>query len=129
MYPSNSGFTVFLVGFNNQPVGNVTNCTVTGLLAGSNYWYRLRAQDSGGTSTNSAAVGPITLAGGGTVTVNNVSGPTNITASSAWLIGVVTCGTGTVYVYWGDTDGGTNKNSWTNAINIRYPNPRRSVRV
>ena len=46
---------------------------------------------------------------------NNAGGATNITASSAWLNGMLVA-TGSaetvVYVYWGTTNGGTNKASW-----------------
>jgi len=51
------------------------------------------------------------------VQINNAGGATNILAESAWLNGLLTC-TGsapaTVYVYWGTTDGVTNKDEWSN---------------
>ncbi|NCY22521.1 fibronectin type III domain-containing protein, partial [bacterium] len=50
---TDSGFSAFITGFNNLDVGNVTSYPVTGLTAGTTYYYRVRAYNSAGTSANS----------------------------------------------------------------------------
>ncbi len=50
------GFTNFVAGFNNINVGNVTTYSVTGIAAGTNYYYRLRAFNAGGISGNSDTI-------------------------------------------------------------------------
>ena len=50
---TDNAFTVFVTGFNNKDVGNVTSTIVTGLTANITYYYRVRAYNSGGTSSNS----------------------------------------------------------------------------
>ena len=46
-------FTSTVAGYENLPVGAVLTYTVTGLTAGTEYFYRLRAENSGGLSVNS----------------------------------------------------------------------------
>jgi hypothetical protein len=53
-------FTGFVTGYNNKNVGNVTTFQVTGLTAGKNYYYRVRAYYSGGTSANSNTIPVVT---------------------------------------------------------------------
>ena len=57
----NSNFTVMVSGYNNRNVGNVTTFSVTGLSAGTNYYFRLRAYNANGTSSNSSSKSLITI--------------------------------------------------------------------
>jgi autotransporter-associated beta strand protein len=54
---TDSGFTAYASGWSNVSVGSVTTAVVnSGIGSATAYFYRLRAQNSGGTSTNSATV-------------------------------------------------------------------------
>ena len=50
---TDSGFTSFVTGYQNKDVGNVIFSAVTGLDAGTTYYYRVRANNSAGTSADS----------------------------------------------------------------------------
>ncbi len=50
---TDSGFTSLVTGFNNLDVGNVTSYAVTGLTPATTYYYRVRANNSAGTSADS----------------------------------------------------------------------------
>ncbi len=50
------GFTSFVAGYQNLLVGDVVTKSVTGLSPASTYYYRVRAQNSGGTSDNSSTI-------------------------------------------------------------------------
>jgi hypothetical protein len=50
-------------------VGNVTNRTVTGLMPGTAYYYRVRAYNGNGASGNSMAIPLMTLASIGTTSI------------------------------------------------------------
>lgn len=52
----NIDFSSPLAGYNNLNVGNVTTHNVTGLTCGTTYYYRLRANNSCGTGTNSNTI-------------------------------------------------------------------------
>jgi hypothetical protein len=56
-----STFSSFVSGYQNLNVGNVTSRNVTGLTTKTTYFYRVRANDSGGTSVNSNVVSVKTL--------------------------------------------------------------------
>jgi len=58
---SNSDFNNFLTGCQNKDIGNVTSFVITQLTANSNYYYRLRAYNGGGTSANSNVISVKTL--------------------------------------------------------------------
>ena len=60
---TDSGFTSFVSGYQNLAVGNVQTYAVSGLTANQTYYYRVRAQNSGGTSGNSGTIAVTTLAG------------------------------------------------------------------
>lgn len=97
-------FTNLLTGFNNKNVGNVTSYTVSPLLPGTTYYYRIRAFNASGTSVNSNTVQVTTAA---TITGNTAScagTTTNVYTTQAgmtnynWVLstgGTVTAGAGT----------------------------------
>ena len=77
---TDSTFTNFVNGYNNLNVGSVLTYTVSGLTPETDYYYRLRAYNSGGTSGNSNTIALTTLP-------NNPGAPvataaTNITQTS-----------------------------------------------
>ena len=51
-----SSFGTYLPGYQDLDVGNVTSYGVTGLTASTTYYYRLRAYNISGTSTNSNVI-------------------------------------------------------------------------
>ena len=72
---TNSTFTTYVTGYQNKNVNNVTTSAVTGLTAGTTYYYRVRAYNANGTSGNS---GTITV----TTTANAPAAPVAIAATS-----------------------------------------------
>ena len=69
---TDNSFTVFLSGFNNKDVGNVTSINVPGLNANTNYYYRIRAYNLCGTSINSGTIIATTLPNAPSAPVVNV---------------------------------------------------------
>jgi len=76
---TNNTFTGTVI-LNNSDVGNVTTFNVTGLLANTNYFYRIRANNACGTSGNSSTITTTTTAPTPAPPVTN--GPTLITCNS-----------------------------------------------
>jgi len=58
---TDNNFTTLLSGYNNKDIGNLTSHNVTGLIANTTYYYRVRAYNSGGNSVNSNTIIVITL--------------------------------------------------------------------
>jgi M6 family metalloprotease-like protein len=61
---TNVGFTSFVIGYNDKDVGNIMSYNVAGLNARTQYYYRLRAYNLGGSgmSTNGLAVTTLSVA-------------------------------------------------------------------
>jgi large repetitive protein len=53
---TDAGFTSFVTGFNNKYVNNVTTYSVTGLAAGTRYYYQVRSKNASGVSDNSLSI-------------------------------------------------------------------------
>jgi len=90
---------------------------VTGLAAGTMYFYRCYATNSAGYMWASYTTNFTTTTDTTTPTVVNMS-PADITTNSASLRGDLLSNGGEdsdVYIYWGTTDGGTNSGSWDTA--------------
>ncbi len=59
---TSSDFSSFVAGYDNKDVGNVTSSTVTSLNSSTTYFYRVRANNSAGTSSNSNTISVTTIA-------------------------------------------------------------------
>lgn len=57
---TDSGFLSFVTGYNNLDVGDVLNEAIIGLNAGTDYYYRVRAYNTIGTSSNSETITVLT---------------------------------------------------------------------
>lgn len=84
---SSDGFVSYLTGYQNQDVGNVTSRPVTGLLAGTTYYYRVRAYNTGGASGNSATMSAITVPVAPAVNAASSVSTNTFTASWASSVG------------------------------------------
>lgn len=76
---TDAAFTSFVSGYNNLNVGNVVTSSVTGLTCATVYYYRVRANNSCGTSANS----------------NTITLTTSIITANAGSDQNLTCGTST----------------------------------
>lgn len=80
-------FNSFVTGFQDLDVGNVLTRSVTGLNANTSYFYRVRAYNSGGTSSSSNIINPTTLQNpqlqfsASSFAVNETAGFINITVT------------------------------------------------
>ncbi len=77
---TDSMFSSMVSGYDNLDVGNVTTYQVTGLTANTDYYYRVRAYNSYGTSGNSNIINTTTLAYAPAAPVATAA--TNITQTS-----------------------------------------------
>ncbi|NTW31023.1 MAG: hypothetical protein HGB12_00035 [Bacteroidetes bacterium] len=59
---TNSSFANFVTGYNNKDVSTVTTYNVAGIICGTTYYYRVRAENTCGTSGNSNTITYSTLA-------------------------------------------------------------------
>jgi hypothetical protein len=66
-------FGTFVTGYNNLSVGNDTSLNVTGLSPNTVYYYRIRAYNINGTSTNSSTISVTTLKTNQSITFNPIS--------------------------------------------------------
>ena len=92
-------FSNFVAGYSNLSVGAVTTWHVTGLLSGTNYYYRLRAQQAGLTSENSGSstvampapsvsLGSGPSAGGNLITITGAGLGNGVDITSVIIYGV-----------------------------------------
>ena len=58
---TDSAFNNYVAGFQNTGVGTLLSVYIGGLSAGTTYYYRVRANNSNGTSSNSATISATTL--------------------------------------------------------------------
>jgi phosphodiesterase/alkaline phosphatase D-like protein len=72
---TSTSFTTLITGYNNLDVGNVTSVSITGLTANTLYYYRIRAYNVSGTSTNSNTISTTTL-------INPPSAPVTTSATN-----------------------------------------------
>jgi trypsin-like peptidase/fibronectin type III domain protein len=85
---TNNSFTSYVPGYQNLNVGNVLSRTVAGLSASTIYYYRVRAYNGSGTSSNSNVVSVTTFPPTGRpIVITNPA--TLITSHSARLNGTV----------------------------------------
>jgi len=121
----NPGFTNFLPGYNNLNVGNVLSVSISGLSPGTSYFYRVRAYNANGTSTNSNTIVvtlPATITGNTPVcagTTGNIYTTQSGMTGYNWTVsagGTITAGSGTntITVTW--------NTSGAKTVNVTYTN-------
>ena len=82
------GFTSFVPGYNDLNVGNVNTYSMTSLLSGTNYYYRIRSVNATGTSGNSNVINVLTKPANPVVTVASIT-QTAFTINWALVTGAV----------------------------------------
>jgi len=112
---TSSSFGSFVSGYQDLDVGNVLSRSVTGLSAGTNYYYRVRAYNSTGPSGNSGTISVTTSAQNYTITLSpsptvggTVSGGGTFAAGSSRTV-TATANNGYTFVNW--TESGSVVNS------------------
>src|SRR5439155_25994674 len=75
-----SSFGIYVPGYQNLDVGNMTNRKVTGLMSSTTYYYRVRAYNGCATSANSSVKSVLTTAC--TPSAPSVQSATNLSFSS-----------------------------------------------
>ena len=58
---TDAGFSSFVTGFNDKYVNSVTTYSITGLTAGTQYYYRVRSKNGSGISGNSGSINTLTI--------------------------------------------------------------------
>ncbi|MBI3005078.1 MAG: fibronectin type III domain-containing protein, partial [Ignavibacteriales bacterium] len=71
-----SSFASYISGYQDLDVGNVVSSNVTGLSQSTNYYYRVRAYNASGTSTNSGTINVTTSASGDVTAPGSPINPT-----------------------------------------------------
>ena len=109
--------------FGTCAAGQSLTTNVIGLTASTPYYYRFYATNTAGYEAWADASTSFSTLGYTSPAVNNAGGATNLQPYSAWLNGtlVITGAAATaVSVYWGPTDGTTNKTSWSNRTDFGF---------
>ena len=83
---TDAAFSSFVTGYNNLPVAG-TSSSVTGLSEGATYYYRVRATNSGGTSSNSSTISVTTIPATPTATAATSVSQTGFTANWNAVVG------------------------------------------
>ena len=103
---TSSSFSSFVTGYNNLDVGNVTSKAVTGLTAGTTYYYRVRAYYGSGTTSNSSTVTVATVPAAPVATASTSITQTAFTANwtastgaTGYFIDFSTSGTFDTFLY------------------------------
>ena len=108
---TDSGFTSMVSGYNNLSVGNVITYSVTGIAAGTTYYYRVRAANTCGSGTSSGTIIIATLTSSNNQCANattlpcatsNLLGTTVLAASYTHGTGCLMSNYGVWYTFTGD---------------------------
>lgn len=129
------GSPVYVAGYQNLPVGNVTSYNVTGLTPNTTYYYVVRAENGSGTSANSneitvttsssPSLSANTLTAFGNICTNTTAGPNSFTITGTNLSTAdVTVGPLAGYTF-STTSGGT----YTSSLTLNQPGGSYSQQV